>query len=572
MAGILGGVCGLGALGGGGYLMYRAMQQSDPEPVPPGPTEEISLSKTSDSIDLLRNDKLTVNNLPSGATVAWSSENDKIATVDNNGNVKGIKTGETNIVATVTTNGTKTLKCKVTIKMPEPTVHNNIKYHYVEASGKEQAHYEVYLLNGTHSEFDVDYLVLASKYSGKDDTGTDRGELPVTGMHYINETTGAFSDCTNLKTVILHEGFKAIGPSAFAGCTNLENIYIPDTLTTFDTWCFNNTAIKPLTLSENVSTFKEVFYGGENTKIEYVDFSKSNVTTLFESTFMYCHKLKTVKLNSNVTDIPKNFFYGCDSLENFDMPANIQSIGETAFRNCSSLTKISLGASLNSVYNNPFEGCTNLATFDVDSANTYFKSSDDKKYLIRNSDKTLVSYPSIDGELVIPSEIEIVGDSAFTLSNISSVTFNSNVKEIGNEAFSFCKSLTDVTFDNTCSVTQLPAKTFLECASLKKVVLHEGLVSIGNETFSKCAAIVSLNIPSTVTSIGYSMLYECSSTIDPDKITYPDGATYKITDEIGPTVISTSFNPNDGKASALSYFDHNFIVGQGDHRYKWDKN
>lgn len=52
-------------------------------------------------------------------TITWTSEDESVATVDENGKVKGVGLGTTNIVAT-TKNG-KTAKCKVTVAVRMPT-------------------------------------------------------------------------------------------------------------------------------------------------------------------------------------------------------------------------------------------------------------------------------------------------------------------------------------------------------------------------------------------------------------------------------------------------------------------
>ena len=84
----------------------------------------ISVNKRTDSILVGKTDKLSVIYSPSNATnqnVKWTSSNNSIATVDNNGNVKGIKEG--NVVITATSEeGNYTSSCNVTIKDYHPSV------------------------------------------------------------------------------------------------------------------------------------------------------------------------------------------------------------------------------------------------------------------------------------------------------------------------------------------------------------------------------------------------------------------------------------------------------------------
>jgi uncharacterized protein YjdB len=78
---------------------------------------KITLSKKSVSIKAKATTKLTVKWSPTKVdpkTVTWTSSNKRVATVDKNGKVKGVKKGKCTITAT-TWNG-KTVKCSVTVR------------------------------------------------------------------------------------------------------------------------------------------------------------------------------------------------------------------------------------------------------------------------------------------------------------------------------------------------------------------------------------------------------------------------------------------------------------------------
>ncbi|PJI09331.1 MULTISPECIES: Ig-like domain-containing protein [Clostridium] len=79
----------------------------------------ISLNKTSDLIDIGGNDTLTATVNPANIGVTWSSSDSSIATVDANGNVKGISAGTA--VITVATADGKKVSCTVTVKDQEPS-------------------------------------------------------------------------------------------------------------------------------------------------------------------------------------------------------------------------------------------------------------------------------------------------------------------------------------------------------------------------------------------------------------------------------------------------------------------
>lgn len=81
-------------------------------------TTGVALNRTSGNLYVTQTGTLTATVYPSNASnkkVEWTSSNTKIAVVDKNGNVTGIKTGTVYITAT-TVNGGYAASCKVTVK------------------------------------------------------------------------------------------------------------------------------------------------------------------------------------------------------------------------------------------------------------------------------------------------------------------------------------------------------------------------------------------------------------------------------------------------------------------------
>lgn len=84
----------------------------------------VSLNNTLLLISVGESSKLSATVKPSGATnkeVSWASSNESVATVDSNGNVKGLKEGSATITVT-TKDGSKTATCKVTVSKPASTI------------------------------------------------------------------------------------------------------------------------------------------------------------------------------------------------------------------------------------------------------------------------------------------------------------------------------------------------------------------------------------------------------------------------------------------------------------------
>ena len=144
-------------------------------------------------------------------------------------------------------------------------------------------------------------------------------------------------------------------------------------------------------------------------------------------------------------------------------------------------------------------------------------------YTLSNGQATNVYYRSGTlGETVeIPAslsdgtnEYPVVSLYKSSFSNISNTTVKKviipeGVTSIGSYAFFKCSSLTSVVIPS--SVTSIGDYVFDGCSSLTSVVIPEGVTSIGVRTFADCSSLMSIEIPSNVTSIGGNAFSSCSS-------------------------------------------------------------
>ena len=92
-------------------------------------------------------------------------------------------------------------------------------------------------------------------------------------------------------------------------------------------------------------------------------------------------------------------------------------------------------------------------------------------------------------------------------SSIKKVVINNGVTSIGNEAFDGCTALTSVTIPN--SVTSIENSTFDGCTGLTSIEIPNSVTSIGNYAFYGCTGLTSITIGNGVTSIGDYAFGDC---------------------------------------------------------------
>jgi len=98
--------------------------------------------------------------------------------------------------------------------------------------------------------------------------------------------------------------------------------------------------------------------------------------------------------------------------------------------------------------------------------------------------------------------IEFQRGSFYSCTKLAEVTFPERVIFNSHWCFSNCKRLTTIKFAPVSIISFNGRGTFDNCKSLKKVVLPEGLLSLGDSTFSKCVNLTEVALPSTLTNLG----------------------------------------------------------------------
>ena len=140
-----------------------------------------------------------------------------------------------------------------------------------------------------------------------------------------------------------------------------------------------------------------------------------------------------------------------------------------------------------------FKGCTSLTNIHVDANNANYKSIDGNLYT--KDGKTLIQYAigKTDTAFIIPDSVTRIGDLAFNYcSSITNVTIPDSAIGIGNYAFKDCSKLTSITIPN--SVTSIGVCAFYGCNSLTSVTISDSVTDIGIVAFYGCSSLANINV------------------------------------------------------------------------------
>ena len=136
--------------------------------------------------------------------------------------------------------------------------------------------------------------------------------------------------------------------------------------------------------------------------------------------------------------------------------------------------------------------------------------------------------------------------------DISSVTIEEGITEIGSSAFYDCPNITEIVLPD--SIRRIGFHAFEKCEALETVKFPAKLETIGGSCFAECKALKDVELPETVEEIGQSAFEECDSLTEfkiPSKVTQIRTGLFNGCDAlesitIPPTVIGFGGNAFEG--------------------------
>ncbi len=268
---------------------------------------------------------------------------------------------------------------------------------------------------------------------------------------------GVFKDLTELKSVVIPEGYVMIGDFAFMGCTSLERIVLPSTLKSIGMGAFADcVSLKSIELPDEVYTIRK-------------------------AAFMNCKNLQRINIPKKLKALSEYMFYNCESLVRIGLPDAIEEINSYVFCGCKRLESIRLPKLITVTGVGVFEGCERLKSVKLPEG------------MLRLMNRTFLGCASLES-IKIPPLVSVIDEGAFEdCSSLSHIELPESLLTLGNRAFAGCCSFTELNIPS--NVLKVMSEVFSGCTSLKRIVFNDVINSMSDTAFDGCDAEVEYIYP-----------------------------------------------------------------------------
>ena len=254
------------------------------------------------------------------------------------------------------------------------------------------------------------------------------------------------------------------------------------------------------------------------------------ITVLGICAFQSCTSLQSVSLPQSLTSIKNYAFERCSSLPDIIIPDNVTSLGSGILSRCENLKTVELGTGVRSLPPYIFMGSLLLSRLILNSPTVAESAYSAFMYIDVNKI-----------ELIVPDGlIERYKNSPFWLDfNIVKIKCNDTYWTLEDSVLIITG--TGPMCDYNIIANRVPWFDFIPL--IKRVVIEDGITTIGNHAFYDCNALTSINLGNSITTIGNHAFYDCEGL---KTLTLPAGL-----DSIGNSTFSfcvnldtvTSLNP-----------------------------
>lgn len=220
---------------------------------------------------------------------------------------------------------------------------------------------------------------------------------------------------------------------------------------------------------------------------------EEGITSIGSMAFSDCSYLESVTLPQSLESIGDRAFNNCTKLNTINLPEGMSSIGAQVFMNCRSLTQITIPDSITEIKDQTFQGCNSLT--EINGGEGLTKVAFGAFYC----DKTVQTTLNTSNEV------------------LQNYNWSANNRELGgtsSEDNESCGENATWTLDESGTLTisgtgAINDEAFKNNTKIKKVIIEEGITSIGGYAFYRCENLTSVTLPQSLTDIGDQAFQYC---------------------------------------------------------------
>ena len=308
----------------------------------------------------------------------------------------------------------------------------------------------------------------------------DLATVELTNVRSIS--SGAFQNCTSLRSVRLSDKMTGLSDHIFDGCTSLAFIDMPDDPIPVSFSVFNGTAY----YNDPSNWENGVLYVDGYLIAANADFAPLTEYTVKEGTVViadnafsnvgYSSKLKKMTLPDGLYRIGKNAFSKLFSLSEINMPDSVRSVGYGAFDGS--------GYDKESNYT---DGGLYVGNWLVSVDNVAMTSFTVREGTVGVADgKDTALFPSRAQkitQLSLPSSLEYIGPRSFARLRITDLQLPAGLQTMGEGAFENCSSLKTANLGDCYRLKSIGGEAF-SGAALSEITIPESVVSMGELVFN----------------------------------------------------------------------------------------
>lgn len=305
-------------------------------------------------------------------------------------------------------------------------------------------------------------------------------------------------------------GVRVIGEKAFIFEENITSVVIPEGVETIEAQAFY--CCDSLNEIELPNGLREI---GERA---FEDCSRLRRVTF--STFEGTNDCDIVVFPDSVECIQNYAFWGCESLSELVLPRNLHDLGRSVFDDCNKLKCITIPSNIENFYLYedafsryqidqlaPEEGCCELTANIVRLLGIARPGHDD--IVVTTVGDWLFEGAPADCAPKTFRNVTAIAEEAFAYTaSLRRIVIPDGITKIGNSAFLESKVQYIEMAD---SIEEIGTAAFSYCVKLRGVVLSKKIRTISEEMFEHCELLEELVIPDGVTTIAKNAFSGCYS-------------------------------------------------------------